>query len=332
VRPFPAFRASILVLVAACASGCSKLAVEWSTGPDAIGVTARGFPGADLVILAGPPTGPHFVADAPAVWSTVGPETPDGKAGRVVAKTAFDEHGVARAVIPVKPFPKVATLLQPIALSRDAPPRPLGVGACMALSWDGARPVLRPHAVATLWSPDGAMLVAVAAIALAVVLARRTRVVAAPARAWRVALLLSCAAFLLAARALEPRADSPARRDRPPPLLPAAGPGSRPADPLDRVTKPGFRELLERTRASVGPTGSVRIVTATDAGLERYRAGQAAWLLWPRATDVAQARPGEPLPGVAYLSFEAPAPQSGVDVLFANEAGALWRAKAAAPR
>ena len=55
-------------------------------------------------------------------------------------------------------------------------------------------------------------------------------------------------------------------------------------------------------------------------------------MVWPWKAEILPAAPAVPEPGVAYLTIDG-APEGGrAEILFRNDAGALWRARAAETR
>src|SRR5262245_26606690 len=102
-RPAAITTPSLLLLALACA-GCSRLTVDWKPSPGEVSLVARGpADAAVLLVLAGPPDGPHIMPGDPSIWTTVGPDKPRAKGGLEVARVPFDADGVARATIKADP-------------------------------------------------------------------------------------------------------------------------------------------------------------------------------------------------------------------------------------
>jgi hypothetical protein len=329
----PPLAAAALAVVALFAGGCSRLAVEWSAGDEEITFVARGPAEAGVVlVLAGPPNGPHTMPGDPSIWTTVGPDKPRRPGGVEVARAAFDANGVARASI--KAAPGVAeVLVQAVALSRTETGRAIAVSDCVAVSREDGRLVIRPHWREVVLSPVWWSFAAAAGLFAAGFLLRRLRIPWARLRPLGLAAALAGAAFLALARVRAPAdATSGPWPDPALPLVRAGVPPPASDDPVDRVTRPGFRQLVEGVRSHAPAGATISILPAGFEGPTWADSWQAAWLLWPRAIDVLA--PGtDPFErrGV-YLTLDGGPKKAGARILFRNAAGCLWAVDEGEPK
>jgi hypothetical protein len=327
--------ASLLTLaILLSAAGCSRLEVEWTGTPDGLEVTARGFTNADLIVIAGNPSTPQLRRSVPEVWTTIGP-TPQVPEIHV-SQVPFDEHGVARTKVPLERLKLSGTLVQALAIAHAAEWTPIGVSACKAVRIEDGVPVARSHALEVLSSRTGPRLLAIAALILACVLLRRLDIRAGAGRGPAIAALFLFAGYLLLARAApSSRHDVWYEAEPVPPIFPPRVSSAQAAqDPLDRVSRPGFRELVEHARAQVPAGSAVAILPASDSGPAQRDAWQASWHVWPRDARILKVG-DDPLASRGhYLLIGESRRDAGpnVRVLFANEAGAVWFVPEGAPR
>lgn len=327
-------RSLLLAALAIACAGCSPLTVEWTPSPGEVSLVARGpRDAAVLLVLAGPPNGPHIMPGDPSIWTTVGPDKPSGKGGIEVARVPFDADGVARATIKAEPGGPDHVLVQAVALSKTETGRAIAVSECVAISRKDGVLSVRPHVVDALLSPVWWSFGAVAALVAAGFLLRRVRLPWGKIRSALVAaVLIAAAAFLSFRASAPPNATSGPWPDPPLPLLPRGLPLPEVRDPLDRVTRPGFRELVEGVRAHAPPGTTVDVLPHSIDDRAWMDAWQAAWLLWPKPVRVH-------LPGAdpwasrgLYLTLDAGPTRAGARVLFKNKAGCLWAVDEGEPK
>jgi hypothetical protein len=305
--------------------------VAWVPKDGGIAVTVTGPRDAFLLVLAGPPTGPLVQPRAPRAWVTVGMR-PDGQSPEIL-RVPFDDSGVARAAVPPAHLPPEGTLLQALAIRRDATGHPIAVSGCVSVTWRDGIPDIRPHGLEVLLSPAGAIWVAVAAFAAACVALRRLRIHAGASRALGMATVWLVAAFLVLGRVLAPaEADRPRDGEPFPPFAPEPLPAWRQGlNPVDRVTVPGLFDLVEEARAHIPRDAYVRILPASASGPAHRDAWEAAWLLWPR--EAAVLPPGsDPFAARGFHLLLGEEPPAGGAVLFRNRAGAVVRVDEGEPR
>jgi hypothetical protein len=330
VRRLSPFTFAILGFVALSA-GCSRLSVDWMPKPHEIAITAHGFTNADLLILAGSPSGPMLRRETPEVWATIGPVP--GGSGIEIARVQFDETGIARVTVADTQLPAGKTLIQALAIARDETRRAMAVSDCMTVTWNDGVPSLRHHALDVLTSPVAVRLLGVAALVLACFLLRRLEVEAPFGRGPRLAVVFLVAAFLFLSRLVPSEHSDGAGPTEPPPLWPRPVPAEKEGlDPLDRVATPGFRELVDNVRTKVPAAAPIAILPAGDSG-EAYRdAWQTAWLVWPHRTEVLR-HDADPFArrGVYVILGQGPKARS-VGVLFRNQAGSVWSIEEGEPR
>jgi hypothetical protein len=336
MKPSSPFTIALLAATALCGAGCSRLTVEWTPGSDEITLAARGPRDAVLLVLAGPPNGPHLAPGDYSLWTTVGPDKPWSKGGMEVARVPFDDAGVARTTVKVGALPADVVLVQAIALSRIEVGRALAVSECVAVSRKDGALVVRSHLAEVLRSPAGWSFGAAAGLVLAGLLLRRVPVPWARARPVGLALVLLGAAALLAGRILAPAGSWPGPwLDPAPPLVPS-GPTRRLTapglGPLESVTRPGFGELVAGVRARAPEGETVSILPEAFDGPTWRDGWHAAWLLWP--VRIRMLEPGtDPWSrrGV-YLTFDDGPRKPEARVLFKNRAGCLWAVDAGEPK
>jgi hypothetical protein len=328
-RPLaPLAPAALAVFAALSLTGCSKLAISWTPKPGAIEVAASGFTDAYLVVLAGPPTGPLLRRETPGIWTTVGFEP--GSPILEIARTSFDAAGTAKLSIEVSRLSPGKPLLQALVLTRDD--GQLAVSACQAVRVEDGVPRLTPHVLEVIRSPAALRLLGVALVVLACVLLRRLRVEAPGPRILRVALVLACAAFLLLQRAVTPSGERNWDPEPTPPLWP--GPLAerlRTLDPVDRVTIPGLRDLVENARRRTPGDVRIGILPASDSGESMRDAWQAAWLVWPRRAEVLKPD-ADPFARRGFYVVLGERSKREAGVLFRNQAGGLFAVAEGEPR
>jgi hypothetical protein len=322
-----------LAAVALACAACSPLEVEWTAGAEELGVAAHGPPDATLIVLAGLPSEPHTIPGEPSLWTTVGPDRAGQAPNVEVARVVFDAGGNARASIKVGPLPADVVLVQAVVLTPQTPiPRFVAVSGCMAVSRKDGRLTIRPHVVEVLLSPIWWRIGAVLALVALGVALRRIPASALGSRwIWLPALFLA-AAFLLQARLRAPP-DEALWLDAPPPFLPnSIDERRRNMDPLDRVTRSGFRELVNGVRDAMTEADAVAILPASAEWASRRDAWQAQWLLWPRKTEMLEPGTDPFARRGLYLTFDAGPARPGARVRFKNRAGCLWFLEAGEPK
>jgi hypothetical protein len=258
----------------------------------------------------------------PSIWTTVGPDKPYLPGGIEVARAPLDENGDGRLAIKVGALPADVVLVQTVALSPEVPARALAVSDCMAVSRKDGALTIRPHVVEVLLSPIWWRIGAVAALVVVGILLRRSRI---PGVRWATLVLaLAAAAWLLVERGRAPR-NTVLSLDSPNPFLPNdLDEGRRKVDPLDRITRPGFHELVTGAREAGAGAGTISIVLPSIQWESVRDAWQAQWLLWPRHVEIL---PPETDPWArrgVYLTFDAGPKKPGAHVLYKNQAGCLW--------
>jgi hypothetical protein len=324
----PRWRALLAGTLALLCAGCSKLEVEWTPGAGEVSFVAHGPKDAELLVIAGPPDGPHVMPGGDlSLWTTVG-AAKAGSTGVVVAQVPFDEHGVARGVLRDGSGVPGAIVVQAVAVARTGYKSPLAVSSCVAVSREDGRLRIRPHAVEVLSSPAGWTLGgALAAVALGIVL-RRVRVPWGKLRPVTTVLVLLAAGFLFSLRILASANAVGAGSSAPPlPLVRRGRPTFAEADPLDRVTRSGMRALLDGVRAAAPAGDVVRIVPAAWEASAWALPLQAAWLLWPIRTEFVERGTERARRRGVFLTFDAVLKRPGARVLFENAVGSLWSAE-----
>lgn len=333
MRPFSRLKTPLLAALLLLCAGCSRLAVEWAPGPREIAVVASGQKDATLVLMAGPPNGPHLVRKFPAVWSTVGPDLSGRPGGVEVARVAFDDAGAARLTIPTAALPREGILLQAVAFSAAEPWRPVAVSDCMSAVWRDGNVEIRSHLTEVLRSPIWWRVGAVVLLIVLCALLRRLPIAWGRMRPWPVILVFGCAVLLIVPRVRArdiPRSGGP---DQAPPILPIARIAPEdPSDPLDRVIRPGFHELIINAGLKGASGEVINILQASDSGPSERDACQAAWLLWPHAVEIR--KPGDDpfARRGTYLSFDAGPGKMGATIHFRNRAGCVWSVAAGEPK
>jgi hypothetical protein len=321
---------ALLVAAALACSACSRLDVEWTAGEDEISLVAHGLPHATLVVLAGRPSVPHTMPGDPSIWTTVGSANSWEAGGLEVARTRFDASGVARASIKVGALPAEVVLVQALALLQENPVKAVGVSDCMAVARRSGKLRIRRHIIEVL---DSSVWLRFGAVALVVALAILLKKARVPFfRAAGLGLAFLAAAALLADRWRAPR-NQALPYSSPMPFLPnRIDEPRRTMDPLDRVTRPGFRELVNGARGMTADGDSI-VIVPTGVEWEPMRdAWQAQWLLWPRHVEIVPPATDPHAERGLYLTFDGGPRKAGARILFKNRIGCLWAVDAGEPR
>jgi hypothetical protein len=321
---------ALLVATAIACSGCSRLECEWTVGDDEVTLVAHGPPGAVLVVLAGPPSGPHTMPGDPSIWTTVGSTKSWEDGGLEVARTPFDASGVARASVKVGALPAEVVLAQALAMWQEIPVKAIAVSDCMAVARRAGKLRIRRHIIEVVDSSVWLRFGVVAVVVALAILLKKARVPFV--RAAGFGLVFLAAAALLVDRWRAPR-NQILPLDAAPPFVPNPIEESRrKMDPLDRVTRPGFRELLNGAR-SVTSDGEAIVIVPPSVEWEALRdAWQAQWLLWPRHAEILPPDTDPHAQRGVYLTFDAGPRKPGARVLFRNPTGCLWAVDAGEPR
>jgi hypothetical protein len=323
----PVFARTTAILCALLLSGCgrsTRVPVEWTATPDEIRAVVSGPPEGILEFWAGSPNGPNVIRGHPHVWSTVGPGRNQTTPGTKVASSVFDASGAARASFPRLPIPPGSTLLQGVVLAKERAFQPVAVTDCMIVTWTDSSISVRPHRDEVFRSAVWGSLVAVAAIACACAALRR---IALPARRRKAGLVLlfAGAACLAVPRIIAPDIHRTGGPDQPEPIFPPRSIAEPdPPDPIDRMTVPGFHELVRRADSMVPAQERITIVPQAINHPSRMASWQAAWLLWPHPARVSEEDPDPFRMRGVYLTFDEGPSRPGARVIWKNEAGCVW--------
>jgi hypothetical protein len=314
-------------------SGCSRVAVEWTPGPEEVELVAKGPKDAVLLVLAGPPNGPHTMPGNPKIWTTVGPDKPWAPGGLEVTRVPFDSTGTARAKIPAGPLGNEPVLVQAVALSATEAGRALAVSDCVVVFRKDGAVVVRPHLLHVARSPVWWTLGGALALVVLGVLARRVRLPWRRVSVVALPLVLLAAAWLVWLRARAPADATPGPWPDPSlPLISRRLPLPPVKDPVDRVTRPGFRAFLDGVRENAPPGETISILPAATEGPTWHDAWQAAWMLWPVRAVVLDPKTDPWASRGLYLTLDDGPKRPGARVLFKNGAACLWRVQEGDPK
>lgn len=324
--------AAATFLVALLAASCGRdPAFTCRFEPTSTGLKTEvvGRPGETVLAFAGPPTGPHIPRTDGRVWTTV-PSDPLGENAAAVGTARCDAEGRASFVVAWRALPPGdETCVQALAVDFGRGPFQSRPYPCAVLRGREADAVVVSH-VAALATGAHALVPYGVLVAAGVVLwtRRRLRGLRVP-RGVGVLAAAALATPLVLVRATAPPFDgepSPAKFF---PLKPASAPADGSvAAALDRVTKPGFSELLARVRAAAAPDERVTVVGRKNGDLPERLVLNATTRLDGRPVAFTTELAATSRPGLV-LSLLGPGAAAPGDVLYAGAAGAVLRNPAA---